>query len=97
MKKFAIVALLVMVSSSVLAGTIMDLQMGGTYIEGDEVIVSGAVVIAARYNGIFISEDPNVPYAGGGCTPTSTPASSPATWWTSRASTTSTTTTPRST
>ena len=36
----------------------------GAYAIGDEVAVTGAVVVAERYNGVFISEDPNAPYAG---------------------------------
>jgi len=63
--KQAIVAtlLLILVSAAATAGTIIDLQMGA-FTVGDEVTVSGAVVIAERYNGVFISEDPNAPYAG---------------------------------
>jgi len=63
MKNAIVVSLVLIAAVAAQAGTIVDLQMGA-FVEGDEVTVTGAVVVAERYNGVFISEDPNAPYAG---------------------------------
>jgi len=63
MKLIVSALFLTLMAGTAFAGSIMDLQMGA-YTEGDEVIVTSAVVTGVRNNGAFISEDPNAPYAG---------------------------------
>ncbi len=61
--KLLATVLLLLVAVPAFAGTIIDLQTGA-YTVGAEVVVNGAVVTGVRYNGFFMTEDPNAPYAG---------------------------------
>lgn len=63
MKITLTLCLLLLTVSAVSAGTIVDLQTG-SYAIGAEVTVTGAVVSGVRYNGFFMTEQNNVPYAG---------------------------------
>lgn len=63
MRSFVIALTLLTIASVAFAGPIIDVQTG-VYAEGDQVIVSGAVVTGVRENGFFMSEDPNAMYAG---------------------------------
>jgi hypothetical protein len=63
MRITAIVISLLIMTSAAFAGPIIDVQTG-VYAEGDQVVVSGAVVTGVRSNGFFMSEDPNALYAG---------------------------------
>lgn len=62
MKLLATVLLLLAAVPS-FAGTIIDLQMGA-YAVGSQIVVEDAVVTGVRYNGFFMTEDPNAAYAG---------------------------------
>ncbi len=63
MKTLVLTSLIMVFALSAFAGPIYDLQTG-MYAEGDQVTVTGAVVTGVRYNGMFISEAPNQPFAG---------------------------------
>ncbi len=57
MKRIAIALLLVMIATTAQATTIEDMQTGLVTI-GDAVTLSGVVVTAARYNGVYVAEAP---------------------------------------
>jgi len=61
--KALLTILAIVMATAALAGPIQDIQTG-VYPEGSQVTVNGAVVTGIRYNGFFMSEDPNAPYAG---------------------------------
>jgi len=61
--KLIATVLLLLAALPAFAGTIIDLQMGA-YTVGSQVVVEDAVVTGVRYNGFFMTEDPNAPYAG---------------------------------
>lgn len=63
MRKIAIVLAAMLIAAMAQAGVIYDIQTG-VYAEGDLVQVQGATVMAASYNGAFITELPIGPYAG---------------------------------
>ena len=61
--KLLATVLLLLAAVPAFAGTIIDLQMGA-YAVGSQSVVEDAVVTGVRYNGFFMTEDPNAPYAG---------------------------------
>ena len=61
MKKLAIVLTLLLCAGAVQAGPIYDLQIGGAYVEGDYVMVPGAVVTAVATYGCVITKAPYGP------------------------------------
>ena len=63
MKTFAMVLIMVAATATAFAGPIYDVQTG-VYAEGDEVVVSGAVVTGVRNNGFFMSEDLSATFSG---------------------------------
>jgi len=73
MKTAVLTTLIMAFALSAFAGPIYDLQTG-VYAELDQVTVTDAVVTGVRYNGMFISEAPNQPYAGTWVYTGSTPA-----------------------
>jgi len=63
MKKLAIALLVVFCAAAANAGTIYDIQIGGSYTPGDIVQAEG-VVTAVAYNGVWITEAPFGPGNG---------------------------------
>jgi 5'-nucleotidase / UDP-sugar diphosphatase len=61
--KAMLTILAILIASSAIAGTIVDVQTGLVPVN-TQVMVTNAVVTGVRYNGFFMSEDPNAPYAG---------------------------------
>lgn len=60
MKRIVIALLLVMLAASAQATTIQDIQTGAVTL-GDAVTLTGVVVTAVRYNGMFVAEAPYGP------------------------------------
>ncbi len=61
--KTMLTILALLIATTAFAGPIIDIQTG-VYAENTVVTVNNAVVTGVRYNGFFMSEDPNAPYAG---------------------------------